>query len=97
MPTEAEFLCVGQRTLNLAASKFGYSQVAGRLGLTEPPQISQAAFDTMLGSVLNIYDDLESLEEDSDIGSGAAANIRGSDPLAGSSLSLDDLNLDSLR
>lgn len=48
MPTEREFHDVGRSALNVAVSKFGHSQVAKRLGLTEPPQSVQNALDASL-------------------------------------------------
>lgn len=48
MPTEQEFADVGRGALNVAVAKFGYSQVAKRLGLKEPPQATRLAFDTLL-------------------------------------------------
>lgn len=55
MPTESEFLEVGRSALNVAIAKFGYSQVAQRLGLTEPPQVTQIALDTLLEQSLGLW------------------------------------------
>lgn len=48
MPTEQEFLNVGRKALNVAVGKFSHSQVAKRLGLSEPYQSPQKALDTFL-------------------------------------------------
>lgn len=60
MPTESEFLEVGRSSLNVAVSKFGYSQVARRLGLTEPLQSTQIALDTLLERSLSLWEYCES-------------------------------------
>lgn len=44
MPTESEFLEVGQVSLNVAVSKFSEAQVARNLGLTEANQSTNFAF-----------------------------------------------------
>lgn len=44
-PTEADFLEVGRGALNVAVAKFGYSQVAKRLGLQAPAQSTEVALN----------------------------------------------------
>lgn len=63
MPTESEFLEIGRSALNLAVSKFGYSQVAQRLGLTEPPQSTQIALDTLLERSLGLWKYCENCDD----------------------------------
>lgn len=92
MPTEADFLYLGQRTLNVSTAKFGYSQVAARLGLKERPTSAQAALDTMVDAALNIYDDQESDWENENCPSAGSRD----DPLSDSSMSLDDITFHSL-
>lgn len=48
MPTERDLLELGRDALNVSVGKFGYSQMAQRLGLKEPAQSSQVAFDAFL-------------------------------------------------
>lgn len=48
MPTDSEFLEVGRTSLNVAVSKFGFSQVAQRLGLRESSQSTNIAFDSTI-------------------------------------------------
>lgn len=86
MPTEADFLEMGQVTLNVSTAKFGYSQVASRLGLKEVRQTTQVALDTMRDRCL-FYDDDDDYAEDLDDGHD------GDDPLLDSDMSLDDLKL----
>lgn len=81
MPTEAEFLEMGQVTLNVSTAKFGYSQVAQRLGLKEVRQIADVALTTMRNRSL-FYDDDDDDDDDME-----------DDPLADSEISLDDLTL----
>lgn len=64
MPTESEFIEVGRTALNLAVSKFGYSQVAKRLGLREPMQSTRLAFDSLLNAPLDCSEDCS--DEDGD-------------------------------
>jgi hypothetical protein len=84
MPTESDFLEVGQVTLNLATQKFGNNQVATRLGLKELRQTTQAALDTMMDRCL-FYDNRDGEEDDDE--------DEGTDPLLGFNLSVDDLKL----
>lgn len=87
MPTEAEFLEMGQVTLNVSTAKFGYSQVAQRLGLKEVRQTAEVALTTMRNRSL-FYDDDGDDDEDMDVVE--------DDPLADSEISLDDLKLPGL-
>lgn len=64
MPTEEEFRNVGRLSLNLAVDKFGQSQVAQRLGLSEPYQSTRNAFDTLLNQSINFMDDDDSEDDD---------------------------------
>lgn len=64
MPTEREFLEIGRSSLNVAVSKFGYSQVAQRLGLTEPLQSTQIALNTMLKRSLTPWENDECDDDD---------------------------------
>jgi hypothetical protein len=91
MPTEADFNYVGQRTLDVAVAKFGYSHVATRLGLKESAQGQQRALDTLLSSTLI---NAGECDEDETNGDG---NWDEDDPLSMSALSLDDLNLGELQ
>jgi hypothetical protein len=52
MPSEADFLDIGQVTLSVSTAKFGYSQVASRLGLRETGQSTQTAPDASAGRTL---------------------------------------------
>lgn len=65
MPTERDFLEIGRSSLNLAVSKFGYSLVAQRLGLSEPLQSTQVALDTLLDRSLDLWE-YRNCEDDSD-------------------------------
>lgn len=57
MPTERDLLDLGRGALNVAISKFGYSQVAQRLGLKEPAQSSQVALEAFLSSAISVDDE----------------------------------------
>lgn len=83
MPTEADFLEMGQVTLNVSTAKFGYSQVAQRLGLKEVGQTADVALKTMRNRSL-FYQDDDDLDGEDD------------DPLIDSEMSLDDLKLPGL-
>jgi hypothetical protein len=50
MPTRSEFDVVGQRTLHVAVEKFGYSQIAKRLGLKEAVHLTNSAASAVLVS-----------------------------------------------
>lgn len=66
MPTEQEFKNIGRNTLNVTVAKFGYSQVARRLGLRERIEPQQQALDTIVSSTINEYDDEDLLPEVAD-------------------------------
>lgn len=57
MPTEADFLEVGRGALNVAVSKFGYSQVAKRLGLRAPAQSTEVALNAFMVKAISELDD----------------------------------------
>jgi hypothetical protein len=48
MPTETEFEQVGQRTLQVAIARFGYLEVAARLGLKRPMHAGLTPLDPAL-------------------------------------------------
>ena len=54
MPSESEFLLVGRNSLNVAVSKFGHSQVAKRLGLSERMHSAQSTLDMLLASSISV-------------------------------------------
>ncbi len=56
MPTERDFLELGRGALNVAVAKFGYSQVAQRLGLKAPSQSSQVALNAFLNNAMSERD-----------------------------------------
>lgn len=66
LPTEQEFRDVGRMALNLAVGKFGHNQVAQRLGLLQPCQSTQKAFDSLLNSSMHFGDDDDDVDSDDD-------------------------------